>query len=81
MATTTATFSLTSADIAPSPVSISTSATLYKAGLNTGLDQTTGMSKRILKTSETGKTLLISPALYGTQVLHGVTLASIYNRC
>tara|TARA_R110002012_G_scaffold1286_2_gene5288 strand:- start:1925 stop:2587 length:663 start_codon:yes stop_codon:yes gene_type:complete len=76
MATTTATFSLTSADIAPSPVSISTSATLYKAGLNTGLDQTTGMSKRILKTSETGKTLLISPALYGTQVLHGITLAS-----
>ena len=68
MATTTATFSLSSADIAPSPVSISTSATLYKAGLNTGLDQTTGMSRRILKTAETGKTLLISPALYGMVV-------------
>ena len=65
MATTTATFSLSSADIAPSPVSISTSATLYKAGLSKGLDQTTGMSRRILKTTETGKTLLISPALYG----------------
>tara|TARA_R100000655_G_C2929066_1_gene183710 strand:+ start:67 stop:747 length:681 start_codon:yes stop_codon:yes gene_type:complete len=65
MATTTATFTLSSADIAPSPVSISTSATLYKAGLNTGLDQTTGMSRRILKTSETGKTILLSPALYG----------------
>jgi hypothetical protein len=76
MATTTATFSLSSADIAPSPVSISTSATLYKAGLSKGLDQTTGMSRRILKTAETGKTLLVSPALYGTQVLHGVTLAS-----
>lgn len=76
MATTTATFSLSSADIAPSPVSISTSATLYKAGLSKGLDQTTGMSRRILKTTETGKTLLISPAMYGTQILHGVTLAN-----
>ncbi len=65
MATTTATFSLSSADIAPSPVSISTSATLYKAGLSTGLDQIQGMSRRILKTTETGKTILISPALYG----------------
>ena len=76
MATTTASFSLASGDIAPSPVSVSTSTTLYKAGLSTGLDQTTGMSRRILKTAETGKTLLISPALYGTQVLHGVTLAN-----
>tara|TARA_R100001443_G_scaffold189_1_gene764 strand:- start:5505 stop:6167 length:663 start_codon:yes stop_codon:yes gene_type:complete len=76
MATTTATFSLSSADIAPSPVNVSSTTTLYKAGLSTGLDQTTGMSRRILKTSETGKTLLISPALYGTQVLHGVTLAN-----
>ena len=76
MATTTATFSLSSADIAPSPVSVSSTTTLYKAGLNTGLDQITGMSRRILKSTQTGKTLLISPALYGTQVLHGVTLAN-----
>ena len=76
MATTTASFSLASGDIAPSPVRVSTATTLYKAGLSTGLDQTTGMSRRILKTAETGKTLLISPALYGTQVLHGVTLAN-----
>jgi len=76
MATTTASFSLASSDIAPSPVSVSTTTALYKAGLSTGLDQTTGMSRRILKTTETGKTLLISPALYGTQILKGVTLAS-----
>ena len=76
MATTTATFSLSSADIAPSPVNVSSTTTLYKAGLSTGLDQTTGMSRRILKTAETGKTLLISPAIYGTQVLHGITLAN-----
>jgi len=66
MATTTASFSLASSDIAPSPVSVSTTTTLYKAGLSTGVDQTTGMSRRILKASETGKTLLISPALYGS---------------
>ena len=76
MATTTATFTLASSDIAPSPVSVSSTTTLYKAGLSTGLDQTTGMSRRIIKTAETGKTLLISPALYGTQILHGVTLAN-----
>ena len=71
MATTTATFSLASSNIAPSPVNVSSTTTLYKAGLNTGLDQTTGMSRRILKTSETGKTLLISPALYGMQITKG----------
>tara|TARA_Y100001973_G_C5196770_1_gene334807 strand:- start:1505 stop:2173 length:669 start_codon:yes stop_codon:yes gene_type:complete len=71
MATTTATFSLSSADIAPSPVRVSSTTTLYKAGLSTGLDQIQGMSRRILKTAETGKTLLISPALYGMQITKG----------
>ena len=58
MATTTASFSLASGDIASSPVSVSASTTLYKAGLTTGVDQIQGMSRRILKSSETGKTLL-----------------------
>jgi hypothetical protein len=71
MATTTASFSLASSDIASSPVSVSASSTLYKAGLATGLDQIQGMSRRILKPSETGKTLLISPALYGMQITKG----------
>ena len=65
MATTTASFSLASSDIASSPVNVSASTTLYKAGLTTGVDQITGMSRRILKSTETNKTLLISPALYG----------------
>ena len=68
MATTTASFTLASSDIASSPVNVSASSTLYKAGLTTGVDQITGMSRRILKSSETGKTLLISPALYGMQI-------------
>ena len=68
MATTTASFTLASSDIASSPVNVSASTTLYKAGLSTGVDQIQGMSRRILKSSETGKTLLISPALYGMSV-------------
>jgi len=68
MATTTASFSLASSDIASSPVNVSASSTLYKAGLATGVDQIQGLSRRILKSTETGKTLLISPALYGMQV-------------
>ena len=76
MATTTASITISSGDIAPSPVSISATTTLYKAGLSRGLDQIQGMNRRILKAAETGKTLLLSPALYGTQVLHGVTLAN-----
>tara|TARA_R110002020_G_scaffold470953_1_gene697269 strand:+ start:197 stop:859 length:663 start_codon:yes stop_codon:yes gene_type:complete len=76
MAITTASITISSNDIAPSPVNISATTTLFKAGLSTGLDQTQGMSRRILKAEETGKTLLISPAIYGTQVLHGVTLAN-----
>ena len=45
MATTTASLSLTSADLFDDSLSISTSKTLYKAGLTEGLDQTTGVNK------------------------------------
>lgn len=76
MATTTASITISSSDIAPSPVNISATTTLYKAGLSRGLDQIQGMNRRILTAAETGKTLLISPALYSTQVIHGVTLAN-----
>lgn len=40
MATTTATFTLSSPDILTGPLSVSTTNTLYKAGATTGLDQT-----------------------------------------
>jgi hypothetical protein len=71
MATTTASISITSSDIAPSPLNISTTTTLKKAGLTTGLDQIQGMNRRILKAAETGKTLLISPAIYSMQITKG----------
>tara|TARA_Y100000310_G_scaffold185138_1_gene185221 strand:+ start:217 stop:663 length:447 start_codon:yes stop_codon:yes gene_type:complete len=65
MATTTAAFTLSSSDIAPSPVSKSTTATLTKAGTTTGLEQCDGMSRRIMLTSETSLVDLISAQAAG----------------
>jgi len=48
MATTTATITLASSDISDSAISISNTATLTKAGSTTGLDQTSGLSRRTL---------------------------------
>ena len=42
MATTTATISLSSGDIADNRFSISNTSTLYTAGTNTGITETTG---------------------------------------
>ena len=48
MATTTATITLASSDISDNAISISNTATLTKAGSTTGLDQTSGLSRRTL---------------------------------
>ena len=65
MATTTAAFTLSSSDIAPSPLSKSTTATLTKAGTTTGLEQCDGMSRRIMLSSETSIVDLISAQAAG----------------
>jgi hypothetical protein len=65
MATTTASFSLSSPDIAASPVNVSTSSTLYKADVTTGLEQI-DIARRILLTSETSIVDLISAQAAGT---------------
>ena len=46
MATTTATLTLSSADLTGDALSLSTTATLTKAGTLTGLDQTTGVGRK-----------------------------------
>ena len=46
MATTTATISLSSADIMDSALSISNTSTLYTAGTNTGITETTGLGRK-----------------------------------
>ena len=48
MATTTATITLASSDIADNGISISNMATLSKAGSTTGLDKTSGLRRRTL---------------------------------
>ena len=54
---TTATITLTSADIAGDPVNVSKTATCTKAGATTDLDQTTGLNRVHLR-STTNKVLL-----------------------
>jgi len=48
MATTTATITLASSDIADNTISMSNTATLSKAGSTTGLDKTSGLRRRTL---------------------------------
>ena len=46
MATTTATITLSSSDIMDSAISISNTSTLYTAGTNTGITETTGLGRK-----------------------------------
>ena len=57
MATTTATITLSSADIADNALSISNTATLYTAGTDTGITETTGLAR--VKTSSGSNTILL----------------------
>ena len=61
MATTTATITLSSSDIADSAISISNTATLTTAGTDTGLTETTGLAR--LKTSSGSNTILLDHGL------------------
>ena len=51
MATTTATITLASSDIADNAMSISNTATLYTAGTDTGIVETTGLSRKKFATA------------------------------
>ena len=52
MATTTASLTLTSADLFDDSLSISNTSTLYKAGTTIGLDQTTGLVKTYVTSTQ-----------------------------
>lgn len=58
MATTTATLTLSSADLTGDSLSLSTTATLTKAGVLTGLDQTTGVARKFYAAAQTATTLI-----------------------
>ena len=72
MATTTATITLSSSDLTGDALSLSTSGTLTKADSVTGLDQTTGVARKIY-TQNTADTLL-DGALYTAAKAHKVYL-------
>ena len=58
MATTTATLTISSADLTSNPLAITTSYTLYKAGTTIGLEQTTGLSKKVYAAAQSNTTLI-----------------------
>lgn len=63
MATTTASVTISSGDLTADALSLSRTATLNKAGQVTGLDQTTGVARKIYKS--TSAQLLFDGADYG----------------
>ena len=58
MATTTATITLSSSDLSSQALSISSTTTLLKAGLTAGIDQTTGLTRKLYATAQTATTLI-----------------------
>ena len=70
MATTTATLTLSSADLTGDALSLSTTATLTKAGTVTGLDQTTGVGRKTY--SSTSIATLVDKADYDDDKAHKV---------
>ena len=58
MATTTATLTVSSSDLTSNALSLSVTNTLYKAGTTIGLDQTTGINKKVYAAAQTNETLI-----------------------
>ena len=71
MATTTATITLSSSDLSSQALSISSTTTLLKAGLTDGIDQTTGLTRKLYATVQTA-TALIASADYTDAKAHKV---------
>tara|TARA_R110002167_G_scaffold125281_1_gene305356 strand:- start:214 stop:639 length:426 start_codon:yes stop_codon:yes gene_type:complete len=66
MATTTATITIASSDIADNALSISNTATLYTAGTDTGITETTGLSRKKFATGS--EFILLDHGLAGSQM-------------
>jgi len=75
MATTTATITLSSADLTGDTLALSTTATLTKAGTATGMDQTTGVARKTY-TQDTSD-ILIDGADYADNKAHKIYLKNV----
>lgn len=71
MATTTATLTLSSNDLTGDALALTTTTNLAKAGVTTGLDQTTGIARKTFSTAVTDEPL-ISAADYNDNLAHKV---------
>ena len=76
MATTTATITLSSSDLSSQALSISSTTTLLKAGLTAGVDQTTGLTRKLYATAQTATTL-IDAADYTDAKAHKVYIKNV----
>jgi hypothetical protein len=76
MATTTATITIASSDISDNSISVSNTATLLKAGISTGLDQTSGLRRRTLASRDS--VALIDLDHYQAQTLTENKAAKVY---
>lgn len=72
MATITATINLTSPDISGDPLNLSKTATLTKAGSNTGLDQFTGITTVVYAAAQTAKNIVAAADYAATTTSHKV---------
>jgi len=75
MATTTATLTLSSADLTGDALALSSTATLTKAGNLTGLDQTTGVSRKTTEATSAYK--LADKADYADAGAHKIYVKNI----
>ena len=78
MATTTATITLASSDIADNSISISNTATLSKAGSTTGLDKTSGLRRRTLASEDSVDLIQLDHFQQTGEVITENTAAKVY---
>jgi hypothetical protein len=81
MATTTASLTISSGDLTGDALSLSTTTQLKKAGTVTGLDQTTGVARKVFPSAVTNEKLidktLFSDWTSGDQVAHKVYIKNL----
>lgn len=77
MATTTATLTLASADLTGDALSLSTTSTLSEAGNNTGLAQTTGLTRRTYASAVTVQEAILAASEYTDDEAHKVYVKNL----
>ena len=76
MATTTASLTLSSSDLTSDALSISSTATLYKDGTTVGLDQSSGLNKKVYAAAQTA-TVLVDASNYTAGKNHKVYIKNV----